>query len=95
MTYFLSIKIARSLKNTPKVSPRVHGYVSFLIGFCSCLMNDLHVTPRVAELKAMLLKHFKQSPPGLQAWRPRSNFHSERAGAASSSTRLLLISYRH
>lgn len=86
----MSIKIARSLKNPPKVSPRVHGYVSFLIGFCSCLMNDLHVTSQFAELKAMLLKNFKRSPPGLQAWRPRSNFYSERACAASSSTRLCL-----
>lgn len=67
MIYFLSIKIARSLKNTPKVSPHDHGYVSFLIGFCSCVMNDSHVTSQFAELKAMLLKHFKQSAPGLQA----------------------------
>lgn len=53
-------------------------------------MNDLHVTSQFAELKAMLLKHFKRSPPGLQAWRLRSNFYSERACAASSSTRLCL-----
>lgn len=79
MISFLSIKSARSLKNTPKVSPHVHGYVSFLIGFCSCLMNDLHVTSQSAELKAMLLKHFKRSPPGPQAQRPRTNFYLERA----------------
>lgn len=50
---FSSIKIARCLKNTPKVSPHVHGYVSFLIGFCSCVMNDLHVTSQCSELKAL------------------------------------------